>query len=52
MSLKRLQKRVTASTGLFSSKDEADSFREKVLIYKLDIDVASGFRFCFADVYQ
>jgi len=31
MSLKRLQKRVTASTGLFSSKDNADTFRNKLL---------------------
>jgi Pin2-interacting protein X1 len=31
MSLKRLQKRVTASTGLFSSKGDADAFRDKLL---------------------
>ncbi|KAG0563031.1 hypothetical protein M758_9G189000 [Ceratodon purpureus] len=31
MSLKRLQKRVTASTGLFSSKGDADAFRDKML---------------------
>jgi Pin2-interacting protein X1 len=31
MSLRRLQKRVTTSTGLFSSKGDADSFREKLL---------------------
>ncbi len=36
MSLKRLQKRVTASTGLFSSKDNADTFRGKVDDYNVD----------------
>lgn len=30
MSLKRLQKRVAASTGLFTSKGDADTFRDKV----------------------
>ncbi|XP_024368235.1 G-patch domain-containing protein 1 isoform X1 [Physcomitrium patens] len=31
MSLKRLQKRVTASTGLFPSKSDADAFKDKLL---------------------
>jgi hypothetical protein len=32
MSLKRLQEKVTASIGLFSSKDDADTLRDKVFI--------------------